>query len=211
MIAENRVMPAFDIQIRIIAGPKERVNDFGPVALTQAGKAMLRYARMAKAIDLEQLTVDEGILGVHMKDPRAELVNVSDRIDQLADEMAGVPFHAEILTVAFIEEPLPHRRLRQHIEAHDRQVIRRHRTMLEGDADAFIGGNFCDRLPKLEQARQKILEGLIDWVLSFGMGFKFDHGAGKTSDGLDAQTRRDVDRSLENTARILALRWIERV
>ena len=38
----------------------------------------------------------------------AELVDVRDRVDELADEMAGVPFEADALAARGVEESLPH-------------------------------------------------------------------------------------------------------
>src|SRR4051794_6126968 len=100
---------------------------------------MLSHAGMANAIALEQLAVDEGVFGVYVKDARAELVNVRDRIDELTDEMAGIPFQAEVLALGFVEHPLPNRRLPEHVVVHDRQVIRPLRTMFEGDPHRMIG------------------------------------------------------------------------
>src|SRR5713226_4820894 len=65
VIAKNRVVPPFDVQVRIITGPKQGMNNLPPIGLTEARKSMLSHAGMADAIHLEQLPVNEGVLGVH--------------------------------------------------------------------------------------------------------------------------------------------------
>src|SRR5438874_13310059 len=100
---------------------------------------MLRHTRMADAISFEQAAIDKCVLGVDVKNPRAEFVDVLDRINELADEMAGVPFDAQIVRAAVVKEFFPDGGLPQHIVMHDREVIRALRTMLEGDAHTMIG------------------------------------------------------------------------
>jgi len=68
------------------------------------------------------LPVDEGVLGVDVEYPGAKLVNVRDRVNELAEQMAGIPFQAEIGAFRFVEQALPHGRLGEHVEAHDGQV-----------------------------------------------------------------------------------------
>jgi hypothetical protein len=90
---------------------------------------------------------------------RAELVDVRHRIDQLTHEVAGVPFQPEVLAVGGVEELFPQARLPEHVVVHDRQMIRALRAMLECNPDAVIGGEFRQRLPKGQQARQVLIEG----------------------------------------------------
>src|SRR5439155_17457914 len=78
VVAKDRVVPAFNRQIGIIAGAEEGMDNLGPVRLPKTGEAMLGHARMTKTIHVKQLTVDEGVLGVYVKNPRAELVDVGD-------------------------------------------------------------------------------------------------------------------------------------
>ena len=88
-----------------------------------------------------------------MKNARTELVDVRDRIDELADKMARVPFNADILAARFIEQPFPHGWLAENVVVHDGQMIRPLRRVLEGDAHALVGGVFGQRLPEFQQAR----------------------------------------------------------
>src|SRR5439155_26764304 len=107
MIAKHRVVLAFDVQVRVIARAHQRVNDFRPVSLAESGKPMLRHARMTNPVSLQQLPVDVGVLRVHVKNPWSERAEVRDRINELADQMTGVPFNADVLTLRRIEKPLP--------------------------------------------------------------------------------------------------------
>src|SRR5439155_20159254 len=76
MIAKHRVVLAFDVQVRVIARPQQRMNDFRPVGLAESGKPMLRHSRMTDPVHLQQLPVDVSVLGVYVKNPRAELAEV---------------------------------------------------------------------------------------------------------------------------------------
>src|SRR5882762_8389002 len=111
MIAEDRVVPAFEVQIGIIPDAEQSMDYLRPVRLAEPGEAMLGDARMAEAIDFEQLSVDKSILRVHMENARAKLVDVRNRIDELAEQVAGVPLQAEIIAFCFVEQPFPHRGL----------------------------------------------------------------------------------------------------
>src|SRR2546423_5024721 len=112
---------------------------------------MLGHAGVADSITLQQRTVDEAIFGVNMEDTAAEAVNVSDWIDKLADQVAGIPLDPEVLAFGFIEEPFPQGRLPEHIIVHDGKMIGTLRTMLEGNADAQLLRKPGQRLPKTKQ------------------------------------------------------------
>src|SRR2546425_6480801 len=83
--------------------------------------------------------------------------------------------------------------------------------MLEGDADALAGCNFRNWFPKLEQARQKILEWFVNRIIAFGMPLQLDYGAGKTGNGLHANMRSDLNGAQEYRAREVALRRVKRI
>src|SRR5437899_12480042 len=90
-------------------------------------------------------------------------------------------------------------------------MIRSHRAMLERDSDASICGYRCDRLPKLDQARQKIFERFVDWIISFWMTFQFDHCARKSRNGLHADTGGDFNGAKENGFCKFTLLGIQRI
>src|ERR1051326_8969618 len=127
---------------------------------------MLGDARVADAVGFEQLAIDESVLGMNMENARPEFLNVDDRINELAKEMAGVPFDANVFAFGLIEEALPHGGLREHVVTHDRKMIRPHWAMFESDAHGFVGGHFGDRLPKLKQSGKEIFERFIDRIVS---------------------------------------------
>src|SRR5579862_3145670 len=78
VIAEDRIMPTFDVQIGIVTGAKQRMDDFRPVRLTETGEAVFSDAVVADAIDLQKLAIDIGVLRMHVKNARAEAANVFD-------------------------------------------------------------------------------------------------------------------------------------
>src|SRR5206468_4160178 len=141
----------------IVTGADQGVNDFGPVALAEAGESMLCHPGVADAILREQRAIDEGVLRVHVKNPRAELLNVRDGIDELTHEVAGVPLDTDVFTARSIEEPLPHGRLAEHVIIHDRQVIGTLRAMLEAYPQAAVRGGFGQRFPERNELRDEIL------------------------------------------------------
>src|SRR5437588_12028232 len=99
------------------------MDDLRPVGLAEARETMLRHPGMANAIDFEKLPIDKSILGMNMENPGTKSVDVRYRIYELAHQVAGVPFDADVLAPGFVEEPFPHRGLGEHVIAHDRQVI----------------------------------------------------------------------------------------
>src|SRR5437762_593754 len=99
------------------------MNDLRPVRLAKAWETMLGNSRMTDAIKLQQLPIDESVLRMDVENAIAELVDIHYRIDELTKQMAGVPLDADILAFRLVEEPLPHRWLREHVIAHNRQMI----------------------------------------------------------------------------------------
>src|ERR1051326_5684196 len=52
MVAEHRVVIAFDVEVGVVPGADQGVNDFRPVGLAESGKAMFRHARVADAVGI---------------------------------------------------------------------------------------------------------------------------------------------------------------
>ena len=52
MIAVNRVVPAFDVKIRTVADPEERMNNLGPIGLTQTRESVLGYPRALSSVSM---------------------------------------------------------------------------------------------------------------------------------------------------------------
>jgi hypothetical protein len=211
MIAEDRIVPAFDVQVRIVAGTHEGVDDLCPVRFAETGEPVFGHPRMADAVGGEQRAIDEGILGVNVKDPPPELAQVLDGVDELADQVAGIPFEAQILAGRRVEEALPHGRLAEQVVVHDRQVIGPLRTMLEGDAHSLIGRQPGQRFPEGQQLREVVLGGLVNQVAPALVEPGLDDSAGETGHRLHADVRRDFDGPAKHGAGELRLVRIQRV
>src|SRR6266516_5441778 len=50
VVAQDRVVPAFDVKVGVIAGAEQGVDDFRPVCLAEAGRAVFGYAVMTDAV-----------------------------------------------------------------------------------------------------------------------------------------------------------------
>src|SRR3989442_12607154 len=53
MVAKHRIMPAFNIQIRVVTCSHERMDNLRPIGLPKAGKPMLSDARVANPVGLQ--------------------------------------------------------------------------------------------------------------------------------------------------------------
>jgi hypothetical protein len=211
MVPVNGVVPAFHVQIRIISSPEKRMNNLGPVRFSQSRHAMLRHPRMTNAITAEQNAMDECVLGMHMKNTRTKLFNVPDRIDELADQMARVPFDPEVFMGGSIEEPFPHGRLSQHVAAHQGKMVRALGTMFEGNAHPMISSPPGQWTPKFQQRRKIILERFVNGVPATLAPLEFNHSARKAGHCPNAQKGSHFDGPLENLAGLIRLVRIERV
>src|SRR5437773_5526387 len=110
-----------------------------------------------------------------MKNARAELVDIGDGIDELADQMAGIPFQSKVLVFGLAEEPLPDGGLAEHVVVHDRQMIRPLRTLLESDSNSAVHSGLREWLPESAELRQIILERFVNWIAATLKEFRFNH------------------------------------
>ena len=76
MVTKDRIVPAFDVQIRIISRSEQGVHNLGPIRLTKSRKAMFGNAGMANAVRFQELVIDERVLRMDVKYARAEFMNV---------------------------------------------------------------------------------------------------------------------------------------
>ena len=67
VIAIDRIVPAFDVEVGVVTDPDERVNDLRPIGVAEAGEAMLRYTWMTETVLREQGAVDAPVLRVNVK------------------------------------------------------------------------------------------------------------------------------------------------
>src|SRR5437667_12615263 len=109
---------------------------------------MLRHAGVTDSVLLQQPAIDERVFRMDVKDPLAKFVDVRDRVDELADQMARIPFQAEVLAWAFIKQPFPERGLPEHVVMHNREVIWPLRAMLESNPDSALLREFRQRFPE---------------------------------------------------------------
>ncbi len=109
---------------------------------------MLSNARLTNPVPMEQGPVDVSVLRMEVEDAAAEPIDRSDRIDELANQMTGIKFQADVMHFGRVKKPLPHGRLREHVVAHDRQVERGLRAVFESDATSLFSGKPRDRFPK---------------------------------------------------------------
>ena len=73
MISIDGIMPAFDVEIAIVANSQKRMDDLRPIRISKTGEAMLGDSGVANAILREQRPVDMRILRVNMENTGAEL------------------------------------------------------------------------------------------------------------------------------------------
>ena len=146
-------MPAFDVEVRIVAGADEFVNDLGPIGLAEAGEAVFGNTGVAEAVAAEEWFVDLGILGVDMEDAFAVFADVLEGVDELADEVAGVPFDADVVEADGVEELIPQGGLAGDIPVGDGLMPRALRAMFESDANAGVPGALGDRPPEFGGGR----------------------------------------------------------
>src|SRR5690348_14290406 len=99
---------------------------------------MFRDAGMTNAVNFQQLPVNVSVLRVNVKNARAESPDVFNRINELADQMARVPFDADIFGFDGIENTFPNRGLAEHVIAVDQQMPRALRTIFKGDTHAAV-------------------------------------------------------------------------
>src|SRR4051812_22744630 len=162
------------------------MHDLRPVALAEPGKTMLGHARMADAILLEQRSVDEGALCMNVKDPGPKFLDIRDRIDELADEVAGIPFQPNVCLLGGIEETLPHRRLAKHIIIHYRQVVWALGALFEREPHAVVGGILRHWFPECHELGDEILERFVNGIATVGVDLRFNMRPRKTRHGLDS-------------------------
>src|SRR3954466_3511351 len=111
-----------------------------PVHIAKSGKFRNRPAETAteRPVLIEQLTVDAHVFGMHVKDAVGEIVNGTDRIDKLPDEMGRIVIESEMIVGNYLEHPLPDSRGRCKIGAAWPGVFPEHRAILDGDLDATL-------------------------------------------------------------------------
>ena len=91
------------------------------------------------------------------KNLRRPLADLRDRIDQIDELMAGLPFEPDIVVGKRVEHQLPRVGIVGDVPVAGRPVAV-HRAILEGDAHALVGGALRQAAPDLLEARQARLD-----------------------------------------------------
>src|SRR6188472_670006 len=125
---------------------------------------MFGDARMTNAVNFQQLPVDVSVLRVHVKNARAESPDVFNGIDELADQVARVPFDADVFGFDRVENAFPNRGLGEHVVAVDGQMPRALRTVFKGDAHTVVGSVLRERKPKGKKLREIILKRFANGI-----------------------------------------------
>src|SRR4051794_38075754 len=120
-----------------------------PVHIAKSGKFRNCPAETAteRPVLIEQFTVDAHVFSMHVKDAVGEIVNGTDRIDKLPDEMGRIVIEPEMIVGNDLEHSLPDSRGRREIRAAWPGVFPEHRAILDGDLDATIPGVADDHRP----------------------------------------------------------------
>src|SRR5688500_15323277 len=67
LIAIDRVVPAFDVEVGVVTNTRERVDDLRPISVAEAGEAMLRDAGVTETVLREECAIDARVLRMHVK------------------------------------------------------------------------------------------------------------------------------------------------
>src|SRR4051794_25866251 len=103
------------------------------------------------------------IFRVNMKNSPAELAQVLQRIDHLANQVRGVPFDPKVIVTGGVKERLPQRGLAENVPVRHRQIPRALRTMFEGNADARIARALREGFPKIDDLAEKFFRKRERW------------------------------------------------
>src|SRR5687767_431809 len=85
VIAQDAVVPAFNIEVASIAGADQFFNERGPIGIAYADEAMLDRARMVDAVAIDDVAIDFGVFGVDVKNFSAEFADVLHGVDEHAE------------------------------------------------------------------------------------------------------------------------------
>ena len=172
---------------------------------------MFRDAGMTNSVNFQQLPIDVSVLRVKVKNARAESPDVFNRVDELADQMARVPFDADVFGFDGVENAFPNRGLGEHVVTVDGQMPRALRTIFKGDANAVVGGVLRERKPEGKELREIIIERFANGISAAFVDLAFDHRAGETANGFHADVGGDINRAVKNSAGIFGLFRVERI
>src|SRR5271165_2745036 len=155
-VAIDRVMPAFDVDCSLVPGETQFADDPRPVAIAESGGAHLHERQLAEhAVLADHVPAHCRVLAVDVEDALGPFADLGDRIDQIHELMAGLPFEAEIVVGELIEHHFPGVGGVGDVPVAGRPIAV-HRAVLEGDAYAPVGRAPCKLPPHRLEARQAL-------------------------------------------------------
>ena len=160
-VAIDRVVPAFDVDRTGPTGEPEFRDDVDPVAVAEAGGAHEHELLLAEdAVLLDHLPPHRCVLAVHVEEFVRPLADLGQRIDEVNQLVAGLPFEPQIVGGQGIEHQLPGVGIVGDIPV-PRRPVAVHGAVLEGDFDALVGRALREFAEDLLEARQARFDRLV--------------------------------------------------
>ena len=101
-------MPAFDVDGAFEAVAVEFGNDFRPVAVAKAGRAVEGEGlRAVNAVFGERVAMDRGVLSMDVDKTLRPFAELRHRVDELHHLMAGLPLQTDVFQRDGVEHQLP--------------------------------------------------------------------------------------------------------
>jgi len=210
-VAVDGVVPAFDVEVGIVSGADEFVDDLGPVGLAEAGETVFGDAGVAEAVSAEERFVNLGVFGVDVEDPFAVFADVLKRIDELADEVGGVPFDADVIEGDGVEEGVPKGGLAGDVPVSDGQMPWALRAMFESDADPGVASALGDGAPEFGGGRNGLFGEGINGAAAALVDGCVNERPNECANGFDFQEFGDFDSAQYDAAGGVDLFWVQGV
>ena len=130
------------------------------VAQTRQLGPMVFQRRRQDPDVVQAVTFDLGVLGMHMKDAVAELVQRLDAIDLLPDQVRGIVVQAETGAGNVVKHPPPDSgAVGQILPARPFVPREQHRAVLDGDANGVRFGQLDQRPPDFQKPGPIVVDG----------------------------------------------------
>src|SRR5437660_8171512 len=98
LFAIDGVVPTFDVDAAFEAGEAQLADDTRPVAVAEARRAHLHERDLAEyAVLADNVPAHGRVLAVDVKDFRRPLAYLRNRVDEVDELVAGLPFEPDIV------------------------------------------------------------------------------------------------------------------
>src|SRR3569832_230870 len=160
-VAINRIMPALDVDRARVAGEAQLRDHVDPVAVAEPRRAHEHELLLAEdAVLADHLPAHRRVLAVHVEELVCPFADLRQRIDQIDQLVARLPFEPDIVVRRLVEHALPGILVVRDVPVAGRPVAI-HRAVLEGDLDAIVGGALGEVAPHLLVPRQRVGQRLV--------------------------------------------------